>query len=141
MRAMVKQTIEEYAEKTGNYALLNILKRYEDFQGNKPTPQNRKSLPTVHTPVLSDQERDYASLLSVVYRLGRPAGSADFGSARRRWLEYPPRSPNSGHRNRLAEVLARMVQDGVLTANRTKQGAFVYSPGPNAHTYRHGAIA
>jgi hypothetical protein len=138
MRSILKQTVQDYAEKTGNYMLLQMLKRYEDYQGNKPMPQARKPVQVVK-PVLSDQQRDYASILLVLDKLSRPAGTAHLGSARRRWLEYPPRDPGSGHRNRLEEVLARMVQDGVLTATRTGQGAFVYSPGPNAHAYRQGS--
>jgi hypothetical protein len=87
-------------------------------------------------PVLSDKERDYASILSVVERLGRPVGSADLGKYRRRWLEYPPRNPGSGFRNRLEEVLDMMTKEGVLTAIRTAKGAFVYTAGPNAASYQ-----
>ena len=36
----------------------------------------------------------------------------------------------------LEEVLAKMVQDGVLKATRTVKGALVYSPGPNYEQYR-----
>ncbi len=138
MRSILKQTVEEYAEKTGNYTLLNLLKRYETFQSNKPMPQGRKPAREAK-PKLSDQQRDYASILSVADRLGRPIGTAQLGSARRRWLEYPPRDTSSGHRNRLEEVLARMVKDGALVATRTGHGALVYSPGPNAHRYRQNA--
>jgi hypothetical protein len=42
----------------------------------------------------------------------------------------PPRDPSSGHRNRLEEVLAAMVRDGVLKAVRTRSGATVYHRGP-----------
>jgi hypothetical protein len=138
MRSIVKQTVQEYAERTGNFTLLNLLRRYEDFQSSKPMPPTRKPTQIVK-PILSDQQRDYASLLQVVDRLGRPAGTAQFGSARRRWLEYPPRDATSGHRNRLEEVLSKMVHDGVLTATRTAQGAYAYSPGPNAAQYRRAA--
>jgi hypothetical protein len=130
MREMVKQTVEEYAEKTGNYALLNMLKRYEGFQGNKPMPSRRSPAKSLH-PILPEKERDYASIFGVIARLGRPAGSADFGKYRRRWLDYPPRDPSSGYRNRLDDVLASMVKDGVLKAIRTAKGALAYSPGPN----------
>jgi hypothetical protein len=57
-------------------------------------------------------------------------GTADLGRYRRRWLEYPPRDPASGHRNRLEETLASMVRDGVLKAVQTRSGATVYERGP-----------
>jgi len=91
--------------------------------------------------VLSDKQRDYASIISVLDRLGRPVGSGDLGKFRRRWLEYPPRDASSGYRNRLEEVLAQMVADRVLTANRTRQGAWVYVAGPNVEQYRTGTVA
>ena len=72
----------------------------------------------------------------VVARLARPVGTADLGRYRRRWLGYPPRSPGGPHRNRLEEVLAAMVAAGVLTASRTRQGAFLYAPGPQFGRYR-----
>jgi len=131
MRDILKETLARYATATGNYTLLNLLQHYEGFQGNKPMPAARTS-PRVVKPVLTDQQKDYASIISVIDRLGgRPAGTPDLGKYRRRWLEYPPRDTASGHRNRLEEVLAKMVQDGVLRATRTLKGAFVYSPGPN----------
>ncbi len=134
-RKAIVSTIRSYAESTGNYALLNLLQKFEDPQPNMPTPARRQAVKVVR-PVLSDKERDYASILSVIDRLGRPAGSADLGRFRRRWLEYPPRDPTSSHRNRLEEVLAAMTRDGVLRATRTAAGAFVYTPGQNADQYR-----
>ncbi len=138
-RQVIVQTIREYAEKSGNFALLNLLRRFEGFQANRPTPVGRRPARTVQ-PVLSDQERDYASIMAVLDRLQRPAGSADFGRYRRRWLDYPPRDAASGHKNRLEEVLARMVRDGALVARQTRQGAYVYSPGPHAGQYRQVAV-
>jgi hypothetical protein len=85
--------------------------------------------------VLSDQERDYRSIASVVARFERPVRTADLGRYRRRWLEYPPRSSESSHRNRLEAVLARMVQDGVLKATKGIAGGLVYSPGPQFTRY------
>jgi hypothetical protein len=139
MRDILKQTLLQYADSTGNYSLLNLLQRYEGFQSSKAMPATRTAAKVVK-PVLTDQQRDYASIISVIDRLGgRPAGTADLGKYRRRWLEYPPRDAASGHRNRLEEVLARMVQDGVLKATRTAKGALVYSPGPNYEQYRQPA--
>ena len=51
---------------------------------------------------------------------------AVLGKVRRRWLERQPRDPSSRHPNRLADVLARMVADGVLLKQGTR-----YVPGPN----------
>jgi len=79
--------------------------------------------------VLTDRERDYRSIADVVARFERPVGSADLDRFRRRWLEYPPRNAASGYRNRLEEVLAAMVKDGVLRATQRAGGATVYSPG------------
>ena len=75
------QTIREYAEKSGNFALLNLLRRFEGFQANRPVPVGRRPARTVQ-PVLSDQERDYASIMAVLDRLHAPAG-------RRRLWEVP----------------------------------------------------
>jgi hypothetical protein len=65
-------------------------------------------------------------------------GTADLGRFRRHWLEYPPRDPSSGFRNRLEEVLAAMVRDGVLKAVQTRNGATVYERGPAFEQYRQG---
>jgi hypothetical protein len=48
----------------------------------------------------------------------------------------PPRNPLSGHKNRLEEVLAKMVEDEVIVARPTRSGAVQYVPGPAAATYR-----
>jgi hypothetical protein len=96
-------------------------------------PQQRAK---VVKPVLPERERDYASIIGVLDRPGRPVGTADLGRYRRRWLEYPPRDPSLGHRNRLEEVLDRMVQDGVLRATQSSKGAMVYTPGPNYERFR-----
>lgn len=134
-RQVIVQVIRDYARSTGNYVLLNMLKRFEDFQSNKPLPPARMTKKVVR-PKLTDKERDFASIVSVIDRFGgRPVGSAELGKYRRRWLEYQPRIAGSGHRNRLEEVLASMAQDGVLTATTTSRGAVVYSPGPRFEEY------
>jgi hypothetical protein len=138
-RQAVIQTIEDYARSTQNHILLRLLERMRSLQAGEAPPPGRTASLQSPKPVLTDKERDYSSLLQVVDRLGRPAGTAQFGSARRRWLEYPPRDATSGHRNRLEEVLSKMVHDGVLAATRTANGAYVYSPGPNAAQYRRAA--
>ena len=75
---------------------------------------------------LSDQERDYRSIANVIARFERPVGTADLGRYRRRWLEYPPRAKDSPYRNRLEEILAKMVADGVLKATRGMAGGQLY---------------
>jgi hypothetical protein len=129
-RPLVVQTIKDYAQASGNYHLLSVLRRFEDFRPNMPTAPARQQA-KVMKPILPERERDYGSIVSVLDRLGRPVGTADLGRFRRRWLEYPPRDPSSGHRNRLEEVLAAMVRDGVLRALPTAKGAVIYGPGPN----------
>jgi hypothetical protein len=136
-RQVIVQTIEDYARSTQNFTLLNMLSRLRS--GETPV-QRRPAAQAVPRPVLSDQERDYASILAIVDRLGRPVGSADFGKYRRRWLDYPARDAALGHKNRLEDVLARMVKDGALIARQTRQRAFTYSPGPQAGQYRQAAV-
>lgn len=126
-RPIILRIIREYAESSGNYHLLSLVDKFKDFRANQPSAPSRK-LAKTPKPLLPEKERDYASILSVIDRLGRPAGTADLGKYRRRWLEYPPRNPASGHRNRLEEVLAAMTQEGVLSAIRTAKGAFMYTP-------------
>jgi len=137
-RPIIVQVIRDYAQSSGNYHLLTLLDRFEGFRVGQALRPERK-LAKVAKPVLSEKERDYASILSVLDRLGRPAGTPDLGRFRRRWLECPPRNPASGFRNRLEEVLSQMVKEGVLTAIRTAKGAFLYTPGPNAGPYQQRA--
>ena len=136
-RPIIVQVIRDYAQATKNYSLLSLLDKFKDFRANQPTP-GRRVVKTTRTR-LPEKERDFASILSVLERLGRPAGSADLGRYRRRWLEYPPRNPASGFRNRLEEVLDAMTKEGVLRATRTIKGAFLYAPGPNAEAYKSAA--
>jgi len=130
-RQVIIQTIKEYAASTGNRALLNLLARMGS-DGSRAFTAPR----TVKVTKLSDKQRDYASIVSLVDHLGRPVGTADLGKYRRRWLDYPPRDPSLGYRNRLEEVLAGMVRDEVLGARKTSRGAVVYSPGPKFEEYR-----
>jgi hypothetical protein len=140
-REVIIQTIEDYARSTDNRLLLHLLRRLREGEGGPPEAQARRTAARTPRPVLSDKERDYASIVHVVARFKRPVGSADLGRFRRRWLEYPPRDRTSGHRNRLEEVLARMVQDGVLKATQTRNGATVYEPGLAFDQYRQGVGA
>lgn len=134
-RRIIIQTIQEYASSTGNEHLRNLLAR---LLGEEPDREVtlKKAVPA---PKLTDQEWDYASILAVVDRFERPIGSSDLGKYRRKWLDYPPRNPLSGYKNRLEEVLAKMVQEKVITGRQTRSGAMQYLPGPEADKYRRGA--
>ena len=136
MRTILKQVVQEYAAKTGNYLLSNLMSKYEDFQSNKPMPFPRQPVKTVKPTLAPGKDKDFASFLAVIDRFdGRPVGSSILGKYRRRFLEYPPRT--SGYRNRLEETLALMTQEGVLKAIPTgNAGAVVYVAGPNANRYR-----
>lgn len=135
-RPIVISTIKDYAQKTENYTLLNLLRRYEGFQSNKSMPPGRTPPKTATPRREPGKESDFASIVSVIHRLGRPAGSADLMRYRRRWVDYPPRTPDGGYKNRLEEVLDLAVKEGVLKALRTAKGATIYDLGPNAEKYR-----
>lgn len=138
-RQVILEVIRTYARATDNYRLLRLLDLFKDFQANKPTPARR----TLQKPTrrqLTDDQRDFASILDVLDRLGRAAGSADFGRFRRRWLERGPRDPNSDARNRLEEVLGKMVSSGVLRAVKTAKGATLFEPTAAAEQYRQAVV-
>jgi hypothetical protein len=131
-RKVIIDTIREYAERTGNHHLLRLLGLFKDFQSSKAMKLERPTRATL----APGKEKDFASIVSVVERFGRPVGSAELGKYRRRWLEYPPRDPNSGFRNRLEEVLDLMVKEGVLKTVKGAAGGIRYEPGPNFEKYR-----
>jgi hypothetical protein len=126
MRKIIVQVIERYAQQTRNFQLLRLLDRFRDFSGNRPDPTRQQTRPPKPSkPVYLPDEADFRSIVDVLEKHKRSASLMVFGKFRRRWLERPPRDPSSSHPNRLADVLARMVSDGVLA----KQGAR-YVPGP-----------
>jgi len=127
-RQIVVKTIEDYARSTENHALLNLLRRLENPEP-KPAAAPAK-------PKFTPDEQDYRSIVSVIARLNRPVSMSELGSVRRRWLEWPPRDSASPHRNRLADVLPRMVQDGVLVQRPTGKGGVSFVPGGNFEKYR-----
>jgi hypothetical protein len=126
MRKIVVQVIQQYAQRTQNWHLLRLLGRFGDFNGNRPDPARQKprSLKPPK-PVYPPDEQDYRSIVDVLERNKRSVSMMVLGKVRRRWLERRPRDPASVYPNRLADVLAHMIQDGVLA----KQGAR-YVPGP-----------
>jgi hypothetical protein len=124
-RQMIVQIIRQYAYQTQNTHLVQLLDRFRDFDATQPNPRRPTPPPKPPKPKYPPDEQDYRSIVDVIERSGRQANLAVLGKLRRRWLERSPRDPTSPHPNRLADVLARMVQDGVLG----KQGAR-YIPGP-----------
>jgi len=124
-RRIIIQTISQYAQQTGNWSLLNLLDRIQN-----PDVQQQPSAPRPPEPELSPDERDFRSVVDVLEKNGRSVSMAVLGKSRRRWMERPPRDPNSSHPNRLADVLARMVRDGVLAKQGTR-----YVPGPDYARY------
>jgi hypothetical protein len=104
---------------------LNLLDRIQN-----PDAYQQPTAPEPSEPELSPDERDYRSIVDVLERNGRRVSMAVLGKSRRRWLERPPRAPSSSYSNRLYDVLARMVQDGVLAKQGTR-----YVPGPKYGAY------
>jgi hypothetical protein len=127
-RKQIVQTIQQYAQKTQNWSLLNLLDRIQNPDAVRP----RQQPPVVRPPKLNlpPDEMDYRSIVQVLERYGRSASMAVLGKLRRRWLERQPRDPNSPYPNRLADVLGRMAADGVLVKNGTR-----YQPGPYYANY------
>ena len=125
----VYQVIEDYAARTGNLALQNLLIKYRE---HKPDPTARRNRPKQPKPLvqLPPQVRDYISILQAVQAGGGRATMALLGRKRSRWLGRKPRNPDSRERTRLHDVLARMVADGVLA----RSGA-AYTLGPRAAKY------
>jgi hypothetical protein len=135
-KQVIVRTIEDYARESGNSYLLGLLSRIE-HPDETPSVKPPKTVPAFS----SLKEKDYRSILDLLDRLGRPVGTADLGRFRRRWLEYPPRDPSSGRRNRLEEVLHQMLDDGVLKSIQKGRGALAYAPGPAADQYRRPVAA
>jgi len=79
-RQVLAQTIGEYGQAIGNYALLNHLHR---LQEPKATPQATKTA-NVNVLKQSEKDRDYASIVSVIARFDHPVGTAELGKYRRR---------------------------------------------------------
>jgi hypothetical protein len=140
-REIILQTIEQYARSTDNHFLLRQVELLKGHNPTKPLPA-RRSAPTATKPKREpgdEKSFDFRSIVSVIERLGRPAGSADLMKYRRRWVEYPPRSQAAGYRNRLEEVLDMAVKEGVLRLLKGPAGGKVYDLGPAAERYRQSA--
>ena len=124
-RKMIVQIIQQYAQQTGNWSLLNLLDRIQN-----PDARQQPPAPEPPEPELSPTERDFRSIVQVLEKNGRSVSMAVLGKSRRRWLERPPRDPSSSQPTRLHDVLARMVADGVLAKQGTR-----YVPGPDYAAY------
>ena len=139
-RQVIIQTIKDYAESSGNFALLQMLKRFEDYNPTQPAERKRKPKKT-EKPNLPPKVKDYASIVALIEKLGRPVGTADLGKYRRRWLDYAPRDPDSHHKNRLDATLEAMVDEDVLVRSPTGRGGYMYSPGPQFEKFREPVAA
>lgn len=142
-REIILQTIEDYARSSGNHFLLRQVEMLKGHNPREPLPP-RRSAPKATKPQRErgkEKDFDFSSIVSVVERLGRPAGSSDLMKYRRRWVEYPPRTQEAGYKNRLEEVLDLAVKEGVLKAMKSAKGADIYDLGPNAEKYRHAVGA
>jgi hypothetical protein len=124
-RKQIVQTISQYAQQTGNWSLLNLLDRIQNPDARQPPPA-----PEPSEPELSPDERDFRSIVDVLEKNNRSVSMAVLGKSRRRWMERPPRDPTSPYPNRLYDVLAKMVANGVLLKQGTR-----YVPGPDYAAY------
>ena len=130
-RRVIFQVIEQYARQTGNISLLRLLDKIQ--QPNEPRPPKPKQPPK---PKLDPNTADYRSVVDVLEKAaGHRKTLSLLMSKRSRWREYAPRSADSPHKNRLYDVLANMVRDGVLT----KDGA-AFVPGPRYQEFLPQAV-
>ncbi len=127
-RRIIVQTISLYARQTHNWSLLHLIDRIQNPDAAPVRQQPPQPRPP--QPQWSNEERDYRSVVDVLEKNNRSVSMAVLGKVRRRWLERQPRDPSSPHPNRLADVLARMVIDGVLVKQGTR-----YVPGRNYARY------
>ena len=135
-RKAIIQSISDYAASTDNKRLLRLLDRFKNFDGTQPDPAARQSrVPPKPQVEMSPDEKDFRSIVAVMEQHGRKANMAILGKARRRWLERKPRDPASRHRNRMEDVLARMVADGVIEERRSAAGSRVFVAAQNYGRY------
>jgi len=131
MRKIIVGVIEQYAQRTQNWHLLRLMDRFTGFCADRPDPSRKPPPPPKPAkPTYPLDEQDYRSIVDVLEKHGRSVSMAVLGKVRRRWLERPPRDPGSCQPNRLADVLTRMVEDGVLCRQGTR-----YVPGPRYRMY------
>lgn len=140
MRKTIKTTLRDYAARTQNLELLRLLDKFADYNPTRPDPnsvrQRRLKRPKKPKSNLPPDVQDYMSIIDVIEKAGGRASMMVLGKKRRRWLERKPRDPKSPHGDRLHDVLARMVADGVLA----KHGA-AYVAGPSCQQFKTKAQA
>ena len=124
-REIIFKTLGDYARSTQNWELLRLL-----ASPTRPDPSRQRPKPTPK-PKLPPDVQDYLSIIQVIDAAGGRASMAILGRKRSRWLQRKPRDPRSPHQDRLHDVLARMIHDGVLA----KRGA-AYVPGPNYEAFK-----
>jgi hypothetical protein len=127
-RRKIVQTISMYSRQTHNWSLLHLIDRVQN--PDAVPARQQQSAPRPPKPTFPPDEQDYRSIVDVLEKNNRSVSMAVLGKVRRRWLERPPRDPSSQHPNRLADVLARMVADGVLAKQGTR-----YVPAANYARY------
>ena len=135
-RRIIVSVIGDYARSSGNVALLNLLARMRDGGA----AERRRAAVAAARPVLSDRERDYASIASVVGRFDRPVGSADLGGIGGGGWSIRLVTRRRGSGTGWRRCWRRWCRDGVLKATRTAGGATVYGPGPQFDHYRPGVV-
>ena len=130
--AVIKDTIRQYAIDSQNLQLMDLINKRPE--PNRPKTSS-KPKPAPHP---NPEIRDRLSLMDTLEKAGGEGSMTLFGRQRRKWLTYPPRDPNSPHRNRLIDTLTRMVEEGLLVKRGTQ-----YQPGPNYAAFRakHGVRA
>ena len=140
MRKTIKATLRDYAAKTGNHELMRLLDQFKDYNPNRPDPNRRRQKKLRRPPKpkskLPPDVQDFMSIIDVIEKAGGAASMAILGKKRRRWLERKPRDPHSPHKDRLHDVLAAMLDAGVLT----KRGA-QFVPGPAFQAFKDKAAA
>ncbi len=127
-RQMIISTIQQYATATDNRRLLSLLDRFKNFDPTVPDPSRYRAVQP-QPQRLPPDEQDFRSIIDVMERNGQRLTLDILGKARRRWLERPPRDTTSPHPNRLADVLAKMVADGILQEKTTRAGGRLFVPG------------
>ena len=128
MRRTLKTLLRDYGMRTGNVGLVALLDKYED--ATRPNPNREPRPKPAPKPIVPDEVRDFRSIIDVIQKAGGSASMSVLASKRSRWLSRKPRNPASIHRTRLHDVLATMVEKGVLAKRGPR-----YELGPHYQEY------
>lgn len=129
-RKLIIDYVRRFAETTENWALLRLLDKIRDPMAAKTTNK-----PKPIKPKLTPDQQDYASIVDVMKKHGGTVNLGRLQKDRRRWSEWKPRNASSPHQNRLEDVMARMVADGIVVEKRTKNGGRFFVAGPRYVKY------